>query len=387
MDGTLELVVVQPTPFCNIDCDYCYLPDRASHRLISDETVDRAFRKLFSLPALAKELEIVWHAGEPTAAPVKFYRRTFKAIETLRSQISPQTAVRHHIQTNATLLNDEWCDLFADWSVAVGVSFDGPRDVHDRHRKTRAGNGTHARVTESMDLLRRGGIEFTVITVVTSDLLPKWAELYASYREHHVTHVGLNIEEVTGKNVSSSVAGSVSESEFRKFLARLLEMNQRAGRPIVFREEARVRSWIKNPEFDGQSQLVSPLSILTIGWNGDFSTYCPELLPLPSKTYAGSFVLGNVHKDDLEAAVFRSWKGRMMLTDVTAGVKMCENRCGYFALCGGGAPSNKYFENGTFRSEETTYCRLAKKVVIETVLDVLETEIDRQAASGAGDAR
>ena len=387
MNRVLELVVVQPTPFCNIDCDYCYLPERSVHRAISSDTLNRAFTRLFSLSALAKDLEVVWHAGEPTTLPIQFYRRTFETIEALRNQMSPQTAVRHHIQTNATLLNDEWCDLFAEWSVSVGVSFDGPQDLHDARRKRRSGKGTYIRVAESMDLLRRRGIEFTVITVVTADLIHRSDDLYACYRQHGVKRVGLNVEEVTGNNLTSSLTGSESESGFRNFLARLLELNQRAGRPVVFREEVRVRAWINNPEFDGKSQLVAPLSILTIGWNGDFSTYCPELLTLRTGTYGGSFVLGNVHRDDIESAVYHSEKGRMMLADVAAGVKMCEDRCEYFMLCGGGAPSNKYFENGTFRSDETAYCRTAKKAVIDTVLGVLEREAADQGASGSGDAR
>ena len=133
------MVVVQPTAFCNINCTYCYLPDRDNKHVIAQSTVTRLFSEIFASGWACPEITVVWHAGEPLVAPVAFYREAFAAIERMRPA---SVIVKHSFQTNGTLIDAEWCRLFLEWNVGVGVSIDGPRELHDRHRKTRSGKGT-----------------------------------------------------------------------------------------------------------------------------------------------------------------------------------------------------------------------------------------------------
>jgi uncharacterized protein len=76
----LELLVLQPTPFCNIDCGYCYLPDRRSRRVMAERTIERLFEELFSSSMVGDELTIAWHAGEPLIAGIRYYERAFAII-------------------------------------------------------------------------------------------------------------------------------------------------------------------------------------------------------------------------------------------------------------------------------------------------------------------
>ena len=138
----IGMVVLQPTAFCNINCSYCYLPDRDNRHVLAPSTVTRLFTELFASGWAAPHLTVVWHAGEPLVVPVAFYREAFAAIERLRP---PSVAVRHAFQTNGMLIDDGWCALFRDWEVGVGVSLDGPRELHDANRKTRSGAGTFDR--------------------------------------------------------------------------------------------------------------------------------------------------------------------------------------------------------------------------------------------------
>src|SRR5258708_9586672 len=101
----LGLLVVQPTTFCNIDCSYCYLSHRAENHRMDVATVRAIARFLRGVELPDAELSIVWHAGEPLTAPVAFYETAFEA---LRSDAGT-TLFRHHFQTNARLINDEWC--------------------------------------------------------------------------------------------------------------------------------------------------------------------------------------------------------------------------------------------------------------------------------------
>ena len=138
----VHLLIIQPTPFCNINCSYCYLGDRSDKKQITLGTVEAIARFLRDVPVSASPLAVCWHAGEPLVVPVAFYEQAFNCF----AQTPGAPAVQHSFQTNATLIDDKWCDLFKRWSVRVGVSVDGPRTIHDANRVDRAGRGTFDRV-------------------------------------------------------------------------------------------------------------------------------------------------------------------------------------------------------------------------------------------------
>ncbi len=103
------LLVIQATPFCNINCAYCYLPNRDSRARMTTDAVGVISKKIFDyFSPLPPEVSIVWHAGEPLAAPVAWYKAAFAEIA---RNLGPGTIVRYSFQTNAILLNAEWVEL------------------------------------------------------------------------------------------------------------------------------------------------------------------------------------------------------------------------------------------------------------------------------------
>jgi uncharacterized protein len=112
------------------------------------------------------------------------------------------------------------------------------------------------------------------------------------------------------------------------------------------------------------------MRILSVDHAGNFSTWSPELLGQKSPEH-GDFLLGNVRDDDPDA-LEGSPKFRRLRNEIERGVAACRESCEYFGVCGGGAPSNKYFENSTFASTETLHCRLSKKAVTDVLLERLE---------------
>ena len=97
MPTLLDTVVVQPTPFCNINCSYCYLPDRDVKTVMQQSTIELLFSKIFASGWTRAGLTVIWHAGEPLVVPVSFYETAFQAIEALRPD---NLQLRHSIQTN-----------------------------------------------------------------------------------------------------------------------------------------------------------------------------------------------------------------------------------------------------------------------------------------------
>jgi uncharacterized protein len=128
-----------------------------------------------------------------------------------------------------------------------------------------------------------------------------------------------------------------------------------------------------DPCFLSGNQENAPLAIVTIDCAGNLSAFSPELLGAKSERY-GDFLLGNVLHEDLDAIVAgRAF--RRLQADVAKGVARCRETCGYFGLCGGGSPSNKFFENGSLASTETMHCKLSKMAIVDAVLKDLEASL------------
>ncbi len=370
-----RLLILQPTPFCNIDCDYCYLPNRDSTARMSMETVRLAAQRLVDDGLVGESLTVVWHAGEPLVLPPDYYEQT---ITTIAQIVGSGCEVSHSIQTNGMLINDAWCDLFVRHRIRVGVSIDGPEDLHDRHRKTRSGKGTHAAVVRGMELLRRRVIPFHVITVITSASLDRADALFEFFTAQGVAEAGYNFDEAEGQHGESSLSGR--EEAHRAFLERTLERSILSAGGLRVRElanayrliagEPPMYSW-RGERWPDNGQTL-PFALVSVAWNGDFSTFSPELLGQRSTEF-DDFVLGNIEQESYLASA-QGERFRRLWSAIHRGTVACRASCAYFSYCGGGAPANKLYENGSFVSAETLYCRAMFKRPFDVVLKRLERE-------------
>jgi uncharacterized protein len=343
---------------------------------MSLETLDQTFSWVFASGLVHDPFTLLWHAGEPTVVPVSFYQHASELLDKHNRQGVP---IQQSFQTNATLLNREWCDFIKSRDIQIGVSVDGPDYLHDRCRQTRTGQGTLARVLRGMELLHELGIPFYVITVLTADSLQYADELFDFYLENRINSVCFNVEEIEGPNTSSSLAGPGIKEGFRRFLARFVKLAKSADPPLAVREFDTSAGALLGVRYgpESRTQENKPWAIVNVDCDGNFSTYSPELLGLSSPRY-GNFALGNVANDSL-ADVMASERFLALEEEIGQGVELCRQQCAYFPFCGGGPPANKYFENGTFASTETLFCRLHKQVCLDVALERLERERTKPA--------
>src|ERR1700722_11677301 len=229
----IETVVVQPTPFCNINCSYCYLPQRSVTTVMAQDTIVTLFTKLFSSGWMAPSLTVIWHAGEPLVVPIAFYQTAFETIETLRPGA---LEIRHSIQTNGLLITPAWCELFKKWNVGVGVSVDGPKHLHDLHRVTRSGRGTFDRTIEGIRILRREAVPFHVISVLSEGALNSPQEMLDFYVSEGIEDVCFNVEESEGDHVSGLFAATDLRSRFWRFLGEFWALSRRSEQIRLVRE-------------------------------------------------------------------------------------------------------------------------------------------------------
>jgi len=351
----LNLLVVQPTPFCNIDCRYCYLPDRRSKAVVAEATLRNLFSQLFASGWVAGRLSVVWHAGEPMVLPIGFYRTAFCLIDSLKP---PDVTVAHSFQTNGTLIDDAWCDFFAEAQVNLGVSIDGPRQFHDANRVTRAGRGTFDRTIAGIRLLRRRGIPFHVISVLTGASMAAPAEMFAFYVAEGINAVCFNVEESEGDHISRSFRDDGIEAAYYAFVSEFWRLSAAMPGKIGFIREIdhAVQQVLRPQETAFLNELVEPFAVLSMDHAGNLATFSPELLGLKNAAY-DDFLIGNVNRDALKDMMRRP-NLLKMAADIAKGVELCRRSCGYFSVCGGGEPVNKLFENGDFASTETRFCRL-----------------------------
>jgi uncharacterized protein len=365
----IELLIIQATPFCNIDCSYCYLAHRSEKRRITFETVEAIAKFLRDVPVSHLPLNISWHAGEPLIVPIPFYERAFECFDSTTGT----PAVEHYFQTNATLINDEWCNFFKRWSVRIGVSVDGPRALHDAHRVDRSGRGTFDRVMHGISKLREHNIPFTVISVLTKESLDAPDAIWEFLRSIGTTYTGFNIDEEEGSHLVSSLNPSEHLKAFRKFLSRIADLQENDPTIEVRELENMRRNLSAPPTVEVLTDDNRPGAILNIDVDGNITTFSPELLGRVHAKY-GKFVWGNVHVDSMPQLAENA-EFQQAYADIKAGIELCREKCPYFNVCGGGCPSNKLGEHGTFVAAETKACRFNVQAVADVVIDRMEREI------------
>jgi uncharacterized protein len=365
----LHLLIVQPTPFCNINCDYCYLPNRASKARMTLETVAHIADFVAGAESSSDELTVVWHAGEPLTMPIDFYK---KAFEILKARCT-KPRLRHNFQTNGMLIDQDWCELFKVSSATVSVSIDGPKDIHDAHRVDRAGRGTFDRAMQGVKLLKENGVSFSVLGVMSRVSLDKADVLWDLWTQMGVPYVGINIEELEGAHKHTTLDAERDFWATKLLFERLAKKQQHSKIPKIRELEDMRRHFTAPPNAQMHRAMVHAGSIISIDCDGNISTYSPELLGLKDQRL-GEFCWGNVHHDTWQSFA-ENPELRKIDNEIQAGIRRCRESCGYFAICGGGNPSNKLAENGTFDCDETLYCRLHVKAVADVVMVGLEREL------------
>ncbi|MCG3161964.1 MAG: anaerobic sulfatase maturase [Chloroflexi bacterium] len=169
---------------CNLDCEYCFylrkedLYQGSSFRM-GDETLESYVRQYIAAQR-APEVNFAWQGGEPTLMGLDFFR---KAVAYQRKYARPGMRIENALQTNGTLLDDEWCRFFAENRFLIGISLDGPREAHDLYRKDKGGAPTFDRVLRAVELLKKHKVDFNVLTCVSAANVHQPLEVYRFLRD------------------------------------------------------------------------------------------------------------------------------------------------------------------------------------------------------------
>ncbi len=171
-------------PLCNLDCTYCFylekenLYPRGNDFRMSDEVLESFVRQKIENHQVPK-VSFAWQGGEPTLLGVDFFRKVVK----LQNKYANGKEIENSFQTNGVLINDEWCSFFKENNFLIGLSIDGPEEIHNVYRLTKSGKGSFKKVMEGLKLLKKHQVDFNTLTCVQKDNAYKPLEVYNFLKE------------------------------------------------------------------------------------------------------------------------------------------------------------------------------------------------------------
>jgi uncharacterized protein len=231
----ISSVLVKPASAdCNLHCTYCFYHDRPTDpylevrgRHIMDDTTLRVLIRE-GMRLMSQVATFGWQGGEPTLAGIGFFRRVIAYQQEFGR---PGQSVCNGVQTNATLIDDQWAELFARYNFLLGVSLDGPRRWHDHYRTSVTGQGSFDRVMQSVATLRRHGAEFNILTVVNQLTANYPDEILGFMLEHDFRYLQfipcVELDARTGRLTDFSVR----PQQFGDFLCRIFDLWYNDGQP------------------------------------------------------------------------------------------------------------------------------------------------------------
>lgn len=171
-------IVVKPVgSACNLRCNYCYYIDKkisSQTKVMSDDMLESYIRQVINIHGSEAEIEFAWHGGEPTIAGISFFQKAML----IQTKYASNRRILNTLQTNGTLLNEEWCRFFADNDFRIGISIDGPQALHDPYRKDSMGKGSFHKVLNAIDLLQKHKVSYNTLTTVNAINAEHGLEVY-----------------------------------------------------------------------------------------------------------------------------------------------------------------------------------------------------------------
>jgi uncharacterized protein len=322
---------------CNLACQYCYYRDKESlypdaRAMRMPESLLEEYIRQHLAAAAGPEVDFSWHGGEPTILGWDFFRRV---VELQRKHRPAGWSIRNGIQTNGVLLDEEWCRFLAREGFRVGLSLDGPAELHDAYRLTRGGEPTHRQAMRGYDLLRRHGIHTDIVCVVHNLNVSSPLTVYRFFREIGCRYLSfLPVVERAREKADEVSEHTVKAEDFGVFLCKIFDewSGRDTGRMMIqtFEEAARPALGLEHSlcvfrETCGQIPVLEH--------NGDFFP-CDHFVD-------GEHRLGNIGETPLGELLASQAQRAFGEAKRDALPRYCRE-CDVLALCNGGCPKYRF---------------------------------------------
>jgi uncharacterized protein len=365
--GRISSLLIKPaSAVCNLDCAYCFYLDRAADpyaslpaRRMTDETLERLVDTwmFYSFP----QSVFAFQGGEPTLAGPKFFRDLCRLQE---RHGRAGHVVANSMQTNATLLDDEWCDIFLQYNWLLGVSIDGPEAVHDLYRGNKAGRGTWRAVMDSIALLQKRKVEFNALVVLSQANVGKPRELYRFFRSlgiEHIQYIPLAEFDTEGRPLPFTI----TPEQYGRFLCETFDLWWPERRRIHVRFFENIAEALAGQKPGTCTMHESCDSYVVVEYNGDVYP-CDFFVESPWK-------LGNVNVDSWSEISRRQTRAAFAAKKAVPHDECAV--CEFRDICHGGCPKLRQGRHGSF--EDLDYFCAAYKTIFAKTVGPLRAEVGR----------
>lgn len=328
-------VMIKPaSSACNLSCEYCFYHSISAQRresfkgMMSRQTAQNIIKKAFEFAA-ATDVFFTFQGGEPLLAGIEFFENFMEDAKQLNTENAKVTVC---VQTNGTLINEQWCEFFKKQDILVGVSLDGDEELNS-YRKYPDGSDSFQDVIKSIELLKSYGVTFNVLSVLTSRLARNYRKAYRFFKQNHLNY--LQFIPCLAPFDTEKTTYSMSCDDYESYLNGCYK--------IYFNDNMR-GNLVSIRQFDNYSLLASGKNAEQCGMNGPCSTQFVvegDGSVYPCDFYCtDEWLLGNINEGDF--ADFYNSKMSVEFIKESFIIKDECKTCDYFTLCrGGGCKRNR----------------------------------------------
>lgn len=337
---------------CNLACKYCYYLEKnklyptAQRHLMSDEMLEQFTREYIEAQTMNQVL-FTWHGGEPLLRSIDFYRKALS----LQQKYAGGRRIDNVIQTNGTLLTDEWCEFFAQNHWLVGISIDGPQPDHDHYRLTAAGKPSWKKVMQGIKLLKKHGVEWNAMAVVNAYNANHPLEFYRFFKENGCQFLqftpiverltrhedGRTLASLADKDEISLSEASVTPEQWGYFLCAIFDewVRKDVGKIFVEIFDCTLASWMGiSPGICAYSKECGHAGVME--HNGD--VYSCDHFVFPE------YKLGNIRDHSLIDMLYGEQQQEFSRLKHSSLPRQCKE-CDMEFVCHGECPKNRFMKD------------------------------------------
>ena len=337
---------------CNLACKYCYYLEKnklyptAQRHLMSDEMLEQFTREYIEAQTMSQVL-FTWHGGEPLLRSIDFYRKALS----LQQKYARGRRIDNVIQTNGTLLTDEWCEFFAQNHWLVGISIDGPQPYHDHYRLTAAGKPSWQKVMQGIKLLKKHGVEWNAMAVVNAYNVNHPLEFYRFFKENGCQFLqftpiverltrhedGRTLASLADKNEIPLSEASVTPEQWGYFLSAIFDewVRKDVGKIFVEIFDCTLANWMGiSPGICAYSKECGHAGVME--HNGD--VYSCDHFVFPE------YKLGNIRDQSLIDMLYGELQQEFSRLKHSSLPRQCKE-CDMEFACHGECPKNRFMKD------------------------------------------
>ncbi|NDW12663.1 anaerobic sulfatase-maturation protein [Bacteroides sp. 214] len=382
-------VMLKPvSSICNLACEYCYYlekhnlyknEEKESRFVMSDKLLER-FVEQYINSQTQDQILFTWHGGEALMRPVSFYKQAIA----LQKRYGRGRQIENCIQTNGTLLNDEWCRFFKENNWLVGVSIDGPQEFHDEYRRNKQGLPSFNKVMQGIKLLNKHGVEWNAMAVVNDFNADYPLEFYQFFKEINCRYIqfspiverimphadGRHLASPLEKEVVQLADFSITPEQWGNFLCAIFDewVKEDVGSVFVQLFDATLANWMGvQPGVCTMAETCGHAGVME--YNGD--VYACDHYVFPE------YKLGNIYNETLTEMMY-SHKQLSFGTNKNNSLPQQCKECKFLFACNGECPKNRFATTSSGESGLNYLCKGYYKFFehVAPYMDFMKNELE-----------